>query len=357
MPTQILRIAADFIFSRTRAPQAGWIFFGGEPLLAPIPWFRRAREEVLAAGGRHGVEVSFGMQTNATLISEEVADYLAEVHIRPSVSLDGPPHLHDLMREGARRTLAGIQRLKERDLTPTVLVVLGPHNVERIDEVIDFLLSNELWRTKFNIFQSAGRGRLFRAVEPRLLAEARLRLVERMLDDDGLYDVNTARMMHLLVHSGEARPDDFRGCGAPHCGGGIRHVAVDPKGRIFPCDRCQTESLAELGSILEPPPDYQIRRRVSAFHSSREMGRRCRECPARRICHACCTAYRHLRDDREALCRAHLLLLPMLEPLRGRIDQWIRIHPKTELNPRPFSKSRMEFSKKHGKEDGNSSKN
>jgi len=273
------------------------------------------------------------MQTNGTLVTEAVADFLQQIGLRPSVSLDGPPHVHDLMRQQAERTLEGIRRLVDRDLTPTVLVVMGPHNVWRIDEVVDFLLAMGLRRTRFNVYQSAGRAATLGQVWPSDLAEARFRLVQRVLDGD-LLDANVARLLHLAASVGDPRPDDYRSCGAFHCGGGIRHVAVGPDGRLYPCDRCQAEAICELGSVGAPLEAAEVARRVAGFHGRFQLARTCLSCPARRTCHACCTAYRGSRADVTALCRASRLLQPKLESAMARIRVWVSQHPLSEFAPR-----------------------
>jgi uncharacterized protein len=92
-------------------------FFGGEPLLN-LPLLkevvRYARERTAACGK----EVSFGITTNATLIDDDVAAYLAAERIQPLISCDGPPDIHDRQRpfEDGRgshaEVVAAVQRLR-----------------------------------------------------------------------------------------------------------------------------------------------------------------------------------------------------------------------------------------------------
>jgi uncharacterized protein len=330
MPLDTVRAAAATLFRATRRRSVAWIFFGGEPLLSPMSWYRRAYPEIQRAAAEHGIELRFGMQTNATLVTEEVADFLREVGLRPSVSLDGPPAIHNLMREGAEQTLAGIARLAERGLEPTILVVLGPHNIERVDELVDFFVRRGLKRVKFNIYQCAGRAGAWGQIDPHRLAQARLRLLDLTLAGQ-ILDVNVARLMHLVARGRRSRPDDYRGCGAPHCGAGIRHVAVGPDGRLFPCDRCQAAELGELGSVHEPVCERELGRRIADFHGRRELPRDCRDCPAQPLCHSCCTAYRDSRQDVDVLCAASRLLWAAVRQRRAHIGAWVRQHPLSEF--------------------------
>ena len=46
----------------------------------------------------NGKDVSFALVSNLSLVTEEVADWIAENNISVSTSLDGPKFLHDLQR-------------------------------------------------------------------------------------------------------------------------------------------------------------------------------------------------------------------------------------------------------------------
>ena len=104
-------------------------FHGGEPMLMDPQQFDRfvsmAREKLKD-------RVSLGMQTNATLVSDEWIEVLKRHDLRVGVSLDGPPELHDLVRiDHAGRgsysqTVQGLQKLKENRVFSCVLTVINP---------------------------------------------------------------------------------------------------------------------------------------------------------------------------------------------------------------------------------------
>jgi uncharacterized protein len=107
----------------------GVTLHGGEPMLFDPhkldTWLTEA-EQLL------GKKVTFTVQTNATLVSDDWIALIKKHHIRPSVSLDGPPAIHDEFRvdhagKGSHdRVVAGLQKLIEADLTPNVLCVINP---------------------------------------------------------------------------------------------------------------------------------------------------------------------------------------------------------------------------------------
>lgn len=72
-------------------------FFGGEPLLEwdLMLWtMQQARRRAAGAGQ----SFTFSVTTNGTLLTEEMADALAENRCGVLLSIDGPPDLHDRMR-------------------------------------------------------------------------------------------------------------------------------------------------------------------------------------------------------------------------------------------------------------------
>jgi uncharacterized protein len=84
---------------------------GGEPTLMGVDFFRRMID-IVRSMARPGQTVEHTMQTNATLIDDEWAGFLAENHFLVGVSIDGPPDLHDAyrVRSDGRGTYADVLR-------------------------------------------------------------------------------------------------------------------------------------------------------------------------------------------------------------------------------------------------------
>jgi uncharacterized protein len=73
-------------------------FHGGEPLLRSPDFFRHAVAYAKENFTRNALEISFGMQSNATLLTSEWVSCLAELEIGIGVSLDGPEDAHNEFR-------------------------------------------------------------------------------------------------------------------------------------------------------------------------------------------------------------------------------------------------------------------
>ena len=78
-------------------PRSSFIFQGGEPTLAGLPFFEKLIE-FQKRYGRNGQSVSNALQTNGTLLDENWCRLLREYNWFVGLSLDGPPETNDRYR-------------------------------------------------------------------------------------------------------------------------------------------------------------------------------------------------------------------------------------------------------------------
>jgi uncharacterized protein len=109
-----------------------------------VEFFKRA-VELQQQYGRSGAAVANGLQTNGTLITDELAAHLAEYKFLTGVSLDGPREIHDHYRRNAADggsyddVMRGIGRLQQHGAEFNILILVNDGNVERAAEVYHFL--------------------------------------------------------------------------------------------------------------------------------------------------------------------------------------------------------------------------
>lgn len=126
--------------------QFGWQ--GGEPTLLGVDFFRQV-VRLQQQYGRSGANVANGLQTNGTLIDDDLAAHLAEYHFLTGVSLDGPVYLHDKYRHrvaggGSHAdVLRGIGHLRNRHAEFNILVLVNEANVKEPAEVYHYLCDHE----------------------------------------------------------------------------------------------------------------------------------------------------------------------------------------------------------------------
>lgn len=119
MRPEVARQAVDWVLGRCREVGRSHInFFGGEPLLN-FPLIQEVVRYARERGEALGVQVTFGITTNGTLLSDEVIRFMAEEDVHVMISIDGPKQdesglrlFHDgsgsygVVSENARRMIA-----------------------------------------------------------------------------------------------------------------------------------------------------------------------------------------------------------------------------------------------------------
>jgi len=117
---------------------------GGEPTLMGLDFFRRCMT-FLDELTRPGQQVDHTMQTNATLIDDDWAAFLAGRDVLVGVSVDGPRRLHDAYRvdKGGKptfdRVMRGLERLQAHGVRWNALTTVHRANESHGTEVYRFL--------------------------------------------------------------------------------------------------------------------------------------------------------------------------------------------------------------------------
>jgi uncharacterized protein len=111
---------------------------GGEPLTAGRPYLERPMDHFA------GLDVMHGVQTNATLIDEEWADFLAKRGVRVGVSIDGPLEDNQQRADWAGRSafariIRGIRLLVTREIIVSVIAVVSNPTPERARKLYTFV--------------------------------------------------------------------------------------------------------------------------------------------------------------------------------------------------------------------------
>jgi uncharacterized protein len=133
-------------YMKTDQPNYSFGWQGGEPTLMGADFFRKVTK-LQERHGKAGSIVSNGLQTNATLITEELARHLAKYRFLVGVSLDGPTEIHDTFRttrggSGSHSTvMEGITILNRHGVDYNVLVLVSSANVKKPREIYRYLVS------------------------------------------------------------------------------------------------------------------------------------------------------------------------------------------------------------------------
>jgi uncharacterized protein len=136
------RMISSYMATDQPAYYFGWQ--GGEPTLMGVEFFRKVTE-FQQRYGRRGAVVSNGLQTNATLIDDEMAAHFSKYRFLVGVSIDGPGEIHDRYRvntvgRGSHGdVLKGVDCLKRHNVEFNALVLVSSANLNRAKEVYHYL--------------------------------------------------------------------------------------------------------------------------------------------------------------------------------------------------------------------------
>lgn len=148
MSYEIAKAGVDFFINQLKSSvQKTIIFYGGEPLLnfdimKKTVTYIREREKMGHFKGR----VEIRIVTNASLMTPEMAKFIAEQKITSIVSIDGTREIHNQMRvfptgKGSfDETVKGYWLLKKAGVQPNIACMIGKHNVDVLDKVVKYFV-------------------------------------------------------------------------------------------------------------------------------------------------------------------------------------------------------------------------
>jgi uncharacterized protein len=146
MSWDVAQRALDYFLPRVISREAEIGFYGGEPLINLT-----LIKQVVSYARQQFDWIRFGMTTNGTLLTDEVADYIVGNNIRLLFSIDGPEHIHNSERRfvggqpSFAKVLANLRRLKERHpefYSRRVRFNCVLHSQEQASEVVQFFVDN-----------------------------------------------------------------------------------------------------------------------------------------------------------------------------------------------------------------------
>jgi uncharacterized protein len=316
---------ASYMASR-QATSYTFSWQGGEPGLLGLSFFKRVVELQKKHAPRRAV-VCNGFQTNGTLISDELAAFLAEYKFLFGVSLDGPAPLHDHYRKTrdgqATHALVckGIERLRKHGVDFNILALVNDRTVKQPRELYGYFKNRGFLHQQYVPcveFDEAGRLRPY-AITGREWGDFLCAIFDRWIDEDAgrisirLFD----SILEYLVRGKRnacAMGTDCR-----------QYFVVEHDGSVYPCDFFVRDEL-KLGNVttgtwrefLESPLYRQFGLEKAKWCDE------CRACPWLPFCHGDCQKFRPAgASAKSVLCDGwqafYAHALPRLERLAAEI--------------------------------------
>ncbi len=116
-----------------RMPEVSFTWHGGEPLMRPLSFYRRALSLQHYYG--RGMHIENSIQTNGTLLTDEWCAFFRENNFLVGISIDGPQPVHDAFRRGRRgqpsfrQVMKGIELLQKHGVEWNAMAVVNSINV------------------------------------------------------------------------------------------------------------------------------------------------------------------------------------------------------------------------------------
>jgi len=276
------------IGNRLRGERANLAFLGGEPL-ANRPVLRAATEYAASLAQDRGVNVTFSITTNGTLVTEEDAAFFERHGFAVTVSLDGLRETHDQQRPFKRGggTFDVIMKRVEpllaiqRQMQVSVRATVSPGNV-KLRESLDYFLGIGFHSVGFSplLRSSAGSGEMGSDDLAQLLeamVECGLEFERRLISGERYSFSNMVNAMREL-HRGTHRPYP--------CGAGAGYLGVSADGELAACHRFVGDDQGAMGNLSSGINRERQSRWLAERHVNRQQP--CAGCWARYLCSGGC---------------------------------------------------------------------
>ena len=261
-------------------------FSGGEPLLN----FKTLQAAVEYVENKN-LPASMQIQTNASLITDDIARYLYRHKVAIGVSLDGRPVVNDRLRltkdgRGATAaTLQGIEILKRNNIACGLTCVVTAENVKELPGIVEFayFLGN-VRRIGFDLLRGQGRGA---DLQPPSAEEMAAAIKAVYAKADYLEKLTGHKMQFSQIE--KAARFVKEGChGFGHCTAMTGEAAfADAKGKLYACASMVGDADFYIGSAVTGLDEQRmllVQRRIG---NAMEF---CRQCKDFKMCGGGCFA-------------------------------------------------------------------
>ena len=269
-------------------------FTGGEPLLA-FSTIRAVTEHVEA----NGYSAIIQLQTNASLMTEEIAGYVKQHKIAVGISLDGRPQVNDSLRKmkngnsASEATIRGIRLLAAKKIPIGLTCVVTDANVRTLSGVVQmaYYLGN-VRQIGFDLLRCQGRGIAQHPAKPQDVAmavEQCYNLAQQLEIATGIHIRFSQLEKIRKIASGKAC--SFGQCYAMR--GEEAYITSD--GKIYACSSLVGNPAFLLGNVwdgMDPEKTKQVGGIVAGAMQV------CKECPQLSVCGGGCFARWQGRDGK-----------------------------------------------------------
>jgi uncharacterized protein len=289
MPIEVAKKSIDFLIEKSGNRKNVEVdFFGGEPLLN-MDVVKKTVKYARSMENKYNKRFRFTITTNATLLNEEIMDYLDNNMINIVLSIDGRKTVNDSIRvtkgHGGSydRILPNIQKMVEkRHKSKKQYYIRGTFTANNLDFYEDIKHFIDLGFKEISIEPVVLPDDNELAIKEEHLEEI-YKQYDKICSELSKSDDVIFYHFNMDINGGPCIYKRISGCGA-----GFDYVAVTPDGDIYPCHQFVGNEDFHLGNVFEGEVNQGI---ASLFKEAHVYNKpECRNCWARFFCSGGCQA-------------------------------------------------------------------
>ena len=320
-----LQIADEYLeMHRNDEEMINYVFHGGEPLLN-FDLMKKVAEYVKP----YRDKLDLAIQTNGTLINDEIADFFKKYDVKVGISIDGPQFIQDASRHylggkgSFEQVMRGISILRKYDVRFGTISVLNGLNAKHMNETLDFFIENKIYSLSFSPIQKNGRGKdeSNYYVDGDEIFEAYKILFERIVAHNKSHTRNewiSERVLSNFVKSIYLNQKKFMCMNSP-CGAARKILGIDVRGNLYACDNFTGDKDFLMGSLDKGHIKDQIFNspiRKKAESRCVEKLKRCKDCTWQGLCGGLCYSEEYYsgikEEDETEVCSFNKKIIPFL---------------------------------------------
>lgn len=292
MSVETAKKAIDYVIKRSGPRKNIEIdLFGGEPTMImdtvkEIIQYARDNE------AKWNKNIRFTMTTNATLLTDDMMDYMDKEMGNIILSLDGRKEVNDRVRikvDGSGSyddILPNIKKMISKRTKGKTYYVRGTFTRENTDFYNDVVaMLNEGFReiSIEPVVLEDGHPLALREEDLPTIFDNYDKLYNEMLRRKKEGDEFTFYHFNIDIQGGPCVYKRISGCGA-----GFEYVAITPQGEVYPCHQFVGKEEYKLGSVYDDAFDKELSKKFKMAHIYNKP--KCKECWARFYCSGGCQA-------------------------------------------------------------------
>lgn len=246
--------------------------------------------------------VTIMLQTNGTIVNQEIIDLIKSMKINVGISLDGIDDASNHARVFKDNNptigyvLKNIEKLLSHNITVGIFSVLTAYNASKMPELIKHLVGIGIRNFVINplvLWGNAENMNKLMATQDQVYKTYK-ELIDWLGNYNSLRDSDeqvTERNLHWWFRG---MVDGIKGymCNCSPCGAGIQTIAISPTGNVYVCDQYYGDHRFLIGNLMASTLESIIQSAQPLVKSLRNIYNidTCKQCVWRYVCCGGCSA-------------------------------------------------------------------